>query len=66
MKIKQKQEAEKAAMAIFYSKCKRKHAERERPLNSIEICGIYTLEHHSRSAHDFPAYRPSTRGVLNY
>jgi len=54
MKIKQKQEAEKAAMAVFCSKCRRKHAERECPLNAIEICGICPLEHSTEKCPSLP------------
>ena len=43
IKIKQKKEAKKAAMAVFCSKCRHKHAERECLLNTIEVCGICTL-----------------------
>ena len=45
MKIKQKQEVEIAAMAVFCPKCRHKNLDRKCPLNVIEICGICTLEH---------------------
>lgn len=48
IKVNRKHEAEKAAMVVFFPKCRQKHVERECPLNSIEVCGIYTLEHQTK------------------
>jgi hypothetical protein len=45
MKIKREQEKENVALAIFYHQCRRKHCEKEFPLNVIEICGIFTEDH---------------------
>lgn len=67
MKIKQKQEAENAAMAVFCSKCRRKHVDRECPLNSIEICGICTLEHPNEKCPSLPnlqsIYKGNTKAI---
>lgn len=53
MKIKQNKEAKKASMVVFCSKCMHKHVERECPLNTIEVCGICTLEHSTKK---FPSF----------
>jgi len=44
LKLKKKQE-EDVVFAIFCPKCQKKHPEKEFPLNSIELCGMCTLEH---------------------
>lgn len=62
MKIKQKQEVEKAAMALFCSKCRRKHAERECPLNTIKVCGICTLEHPTENFPSLPGLQAIYKG----
>jgi ribosomal protein L44E len=42
LKLKKKQE-EEVALAIFCHRCRKKHSEKECPLNVIEICGLCTL-----------------------
>jgi len=64
MKSKQKQEAEKASMAVFCSKCRRKHADRECPLNAIEICGIYTLQHPTEKFPSLPRLHAIYKGSV--
>jgi hypothetical protein len=44
LKLKKKQE-EEIVLAIFCPRCRKKHGEKECPLNVIEICGLCTLEH---------------------
>lgn len=62
MKIKQKQEVKKAAIAVFCSKCRHKHVERECPLNTIEVCGIYTLEHPTEKCPSLPSLQAIYKG----
>jgi len=40
LKIQNKQKVENVALSIFYPKCRKKHALRECPLDSIETCVI--------------------------
>ena len=62
MKIKQKQEAQKVAMAVFCPKCRHKHPDRDFPLNSNEICEIYTLEHPTEKFPSLPGLRAIYKG----
>ena len=45
LKAKKKQEAEDQVMAIFCPKCRKKHALKDCPLDSIQVCAFCT-EHH--------------------
>jgi hypothetical protein len=45
MQIKRKQEEENVVLVIFCHRCRRKHPEKECPLNVIELCGIFTEKH---------------------
>ena len=62
MKIRQKQEVEKVALAAFCSNCRHKHAERECPLNTIEVCGIFTLEHPIEKFPSLPSLQAIYKG----
>jgi hypothetical protein len=45
MKIKKKQEEENVALAILYPRCRKKHREKEFPINVIKICSLCTEYH---------------------
>jgi len=49
LQVKQKQLELDKTMAIFCTKCRKKHPEREFPLNSIEECAICELNHATTS-----------------
>jgi hypothetical protein len=52
MQIKRKQEEENVVLAIFCHQCRRKHPEKEYPLNVIELYGIF-IENHPTN--EFPS-----------
>jgi len=64
MIIKQKKDAKKTAMAVFCSKCRDKYAERECPLNTIEVCGICTLEHPTKKCPSLPGLQAIYKGSV--
>jgi len=45
LKAKKKQEDEDQIMAIFYPKCRKKHALKDCPLENIQVCAFYTENH---------------------
>jgi hypothetical protein len=45
IKIKMKQELENVALAILCHRCRRKHPEKEFPLNVIKMCGLCIEDH---------------------
>jgi hypothetical protein len=49
---KRKQEEENTTLAIFCPRCRKRHPEKEFPINVIEICGLY-IEYHPTS--EFPS-----------
>lgn len=61
--VKQKQLELDRTMAIFCSKCRKKHLERERPLNSIEECAICELNHATSSCPSLPGLKAIFQGT---
>ena len=45
LKANKKKEEQEQALAIFCSKCRKKHPLRECPLDSIQVCGLCTENH---------------------
>jgi hypothetical protein len=45
LKIKRKQEEENVSLAIFCPRCRKRHPEKECPVNVIEVCGICMEDH---------------------
>lgn len=64
MKIKRKQEEERAAMEIFFPKYKRKHMERECPINIVEVCGICALEYATKKCPTIPKFQAIYKGSM--
>jgi len=65
LRIKRKQEEERAAMAIFYPKCKRKHMEREFPINVVEVCGInFPWNNSTEKCPTFPRFQAIYKGNM--
>jgi hypothetical protein len=62
MKIKRKQEEENVTLAIFCHRCRRKHPEKECPLNVIEICGICTENHPTNECPSLPRLKAMFKG----
>jgi hypothetical protein len=62
MKIKIKQEEENVALAIFFHQCRRKHPEKECPLNVIEIYGLYIEENPTNKFHSLPGLKAMFKG----
>lgn len=54
LKIKRKQEEEKAALFVLCPNYKRKHAEKECPINVVEVCRICTHEHPTEQCPSLP------------
>jgi hypothetical protein len=61
LKLKKKQE-EEVVFAIFCPKCRKKHPEKECPLNVIEVCGLCTLEHPTSECPTFLELQAMYRG----
>ena len=57
LQVKQKQLELDRTMAIFYPMCRKKHPERECPLNSIEECAICELNHATSSCPSLPGLK---------
>jgi len=45
MQAKQKQAEVKKNMAIFFPRCRKKHSQKECPLDEVQVCAIYTKYH---------------------
>jgi Fe-S-cluster-containing hydrogenase component 2 len=61
LKLKKKQE-EEVSLEIFCHRCRKKHSEKECPLNAIEICGLCILEHLTSECPNFPKIQAMSRG----
>ena len=57
LKIQNKQKAENVALSIFCPKCRKKHALREYPLYSIEICVICAKNHNTKEWPPIPSLK---------
>ena len=59
LKLQNKQKAESDALAIFYPKCRRKHALRECPLDEkfVETCVICSEKHETKSCPSLPSLK---------
>jgi hypothetical protein len=62
MKIKKKQEEENATLAIFCPRCRKKHPEKECPINVIEICGLCTEYHPTNEFPSLPGLKSIFKG----
>jgi hypothetical protein len=62
MKIKRKQEEEHVALAIFCHQCRKKHPEKEFPLNVIEIYGLCIEDHPTNECPSLPGLRAMFKG----
>jgi len=62
IKLKKKQEDERATMEIFFPKCRNKHAKSECPINVIEFCGICALEHATDKCPSLPGLQAIYKG----
>jgi len=63
LQVKQKQIELDKAMAIFCPKCRKKHPQREFPLNSMEECAICELSHATSSFPSFPRLKAVFQGT---
>lgn len=63
LQVKQKQLELDRTMAIFCTKCRKKHLERECPLNSIEECAICELNHATGSFPSLPISKVVFQGI---
>jgi hypothetical protein len=62
MKIKKKQQEENATLAIFCPRCRKRHPEKECPINVIEICGICTEDHPTNEFPSLPGLKSIFKG----
>jgi hypothetical protein len=62
IQIKRKQEEENVALEIFCHQCRRKHPEKECPLNVIELCGICIEGHHTNECPSLPRLKAMFKG----
>lgn len=63
LQVKQRQLELDRTMAIFCLKCRKKHPERECPLNSIEECAICELNHATSSCPSLPGLKVVFQGT---
>jgi len=63
LQVKQKLLELDRTMAIFFPKCRKKHPERECPLNSIEECAICELNHATSSCPSLPGLKALFQGT---
>jgi hypothetical protein len=62
MKIKRKQEEENATLTIFCPRCRKRHPEKECPINIIEICGLCTEDHPTNECPSLPGLKAIFKG----
>ena len=62
MQIKRKQEEENVVLAIFCHQCRRKHPEKECPLNVIEIYGLCIEDHPTNECPSLPRLKAIFKG----
>jgi hypothetical protein len=62
IKIKRKQEEENATLAIFCPRCRKRHPEKECPINVIEICGLCTEYHPTSECPSLPRLKSIFKG----
>jgi hypothetical protein len=62
MQIKRKQEEEKDRLAIFCHQFRRKHPEKECPLNVIELYGIFIEDHTTNECPSLPGIKAMFKG----
>ena len=48
MREKKKQLAKDLVLGVFFPKCRKKHPLRECPLDKVEVCGLFDLEHETK------------------
>jgi hypothetical protein len=60
---KKKKEEVNPTLAIFCSKCRKKHSLRECPLDNIEVCGIYEQNHDTKSFPSSPKLKAVYQGA---
>ena len=54
LQAKKRKVEERETMSIFCPRCRKKHPQRECPLNNIFVCHIYTEEHPIDNCPSFP------------
>ena len=60
LRVKQKQAVEDLTLGVFCPKCRKKHPMKEFPLDKVEVCQLYELNHDTK---EFPSL-PQVKVVL--